>query len=213
MPTHVIFIVESDLRSGELTCDQAISQMTLAAASELTGSAALAQHVASCADCARIAFVILERERAGGLQPVRSREDPDGGVIFGLNTREGSRGLIFGFNRRRIFGQLILTLVTVAAIVVVWSYIADNVNRYVGDPTPKSEVLTVKLNCLTPQAAVSLADPYLREKGTGVLIPSGVPAIVLHGPASAPSQAAATIAQFDGVPGRCPAPTPAPPHP
>jgi hypothetical protein len=205
--------VDPQLKSDELTCDQAMSQMTLAPASELTGSAALAQHVASCADCARVALVILERERAAGLQQVSRFDAPDSGLIFGLNTAEHSRGLIFGFSRRRVLGRFILTLVTVAAIVLVWSYVADNIDRYVGDSTPKTEVLTVKLNCLTPEAAVALADPYLREKGSGTTIPAGVSAIVLHGPASALSRASATIAQFDGANGRCPAPTPAPPHP
>jgi hypothetical protein len=193
--------VDPQLKSDELTCDQAISQMTLAPASELTGSAALAEHVAGCADCARVAAVILERERATGLQPVRSS------------------GLIFGFNRRSFLGQMMLSLVTVVAIVLVWTYVADfittTVKSYSAGDT-RTEISTIKLNCLRPEAAALLARPYFTGERSFVLrTDPNIPRLVVRGTASEIARSTATIERFDAPGNGCQLPTSAlaPPHP
>src|SRR3954471_21813228 len=61
-----------------LSCEQSLKALSTLSATELQASRALSEHMAVCPDCARVATVVLERERAlaVALASLAPRGDP-----------------------------------------------------------------------------------------------------------------------------------------
>jgi type II secretory pathway component GspD/PulD (secretin) len=152
------------------TCEQSLRALASLPAAEIQSNRALARHAEACPDCSRVAAVVLERERslALALDSLRPRTDPArlADTVALAAERHGT-------------ARFVKWLLIAAMAATAW-FALDNT---IGEHERKIADLrteTFQLNCLSPEQAEGLIEPYLRADGHGIYFTNGVNSVTVR---------------------------------
>ncbi|HEX6574339.1 MAG TPA: hypothetical protein VF042_05150 [Gemmatimonadaceae bacterium] len=178
------------------TCAECLTSLATARVADIVPGSAIAAHCATCERCASVAteMRLAEHRLAITLAELRPRAPSATVVEEAIVGAERER--------RRTAARWLRGALGVFAFLIAGTWIKENII----DGRNMTGMITevVRLRCISPQEAVSLATPYLRERKPAVYT-TGDHAITMRG---APPDVTAAIAQIDSYQAtQCPLPS------
>jgi hypothetical protein len=182
-------------------CAECLSALSTARLSDVTPGSAIALHAARCPACMQVVEEVRQSEYRLGLGLNEA--------AAGHASRDLAWAAIEGseFRRRQRIARWVRGGLAVAAMGVFGIFMESRAGT---DPAtrPRVEVTTLRLRCLSSQAAADLVTPYLRSSGSIVYRADDAHAITIRGRPAEIAAATGQIDRFDD-PKECTLPAPA----
>ena len=178
-----------------MNCQECLEELATGSLRDLQIDSPVMQHCAICPDCGPLATALREREYTAAT--VLNSLPPMSNPI----TIAQQAGVVA---RRRRLGKIAVFASGIALAATVWiSAVLTETGRRMFDidGAPNLHTETIRLNCLSPQQAGDLVEPYLRGDG-GIYFVSkdGVSAITVRGSRKDIATAREMIGEFEGDP-------------
>lgn len=179
-----------------MTCEECLSELATGSLREMAADSAVMQHCVTCPDCSRLTTQLRDREynAANVLNNLPPMSNP-------ITVAETS---VVTAQRRRV-GQVVVMLTGAALVVTIWLAAAKiffpAMNR--GDLNNSSSLRTetIPLQCLSPQQAADIINPYVRSHGSTYYVPSsGISAITVRGNAAEVAKSKDLLLTFESDP-------------
>ncbi|MBA3646070.1 MAG: hypothetical protein H0W63_07805 [Gemmatimonadaceae bacterium] len=171
-----------------ISCEQSLKALATLSAAELESSRALSDHAAACPDCARVAGIVLERERslALAIDSLAPRGDP--AVIAG-------RAAIAA--QRRGTAHLVKWILFAAMAATAWFALDSTIGTHERSVAASLKTETIRFSCLTPQQAESLIEPYVRTNGHAIYFIPGIQGVTVRAMPAEIERSKTLIHEFD----------------
>lgn len=179
-----------------MTCEECLSELATGSLREMAVDSPVMQHCVTCPDCAQLTTLLRDREynAANILNNLPPMSNP-------LTVAETS---VSTAQRRRV-GGFVVMLSGAALIVTVWIAAAKifipamERSESIGSSALRTE--TIPLQCLSPEQAADIINPYVRARGSTYYTPtSGISAITVRGTASEVAKSRELLGTFDADP-------------
>jgi hypothetical protein len=160
-----------------MTCEECLSALATESLREMTPDSRVAQHCATCPDCARLTTMLRDREYEtatvfNGLPPMSNPLTVAETALRIAQRRRVGRVAVMASGV-----ALLATIGIVGATIVVP---ALNESDQVVRTTLSTE--TIPLTCLSPKQAADIINPYVRGRNSMYYVPSsGISAITVRG--------------------------------
>jgi hypothetical protein len=178
-----------------MNCRDCLDELATRSLRELPSDSPLMEHCATCADCARLATALREREYDAA--SVLNNLPPLSSPIAVAETAVGMS------NRRRV-GRVVVMLSGIAGAIIIWIVGATMVvpamfQAGILGPNPaRLHTETIRLACLSPAQAADIIYPYVRSHGSTFYTPtSGLRAITVRGTSEEVAKSRILIGQFE----------------
>jgi hypothetical protein len=182
-------------------CAECLSALSTARLSDVTPGSASALHAARCPACMQVVEEVRQSEYrlALGLNEAAA----------GHASRDLAWAAIEGseFRRRQRIARWVRGGLAVAAMGVFGIFMESRAGSE-SSTRPRVDVTTLRLRCLSSQAAADLVTPYLRSSGSIVYRADDAHAITIRGRPAEIAAATSQIDRFDD-PKECTLPAPA----
>ena len=179
-----------------MTCEECLSELATGSLRELAADSAVMQHCVTCPDCSRLTTLLRDREynAANILNNLPPMSNPITVAETSVSTAQ----------RRRV-GRVVVMLSGAALVVTIWLAAAKIFlpAMHRGDIIASSSLRTetISLQCLSPQQAADIINPYVRSRGSTFYIPgSGLSAITVRGNAQELAKSRDLLRQFEDDP-------------
>jgi hypothetical protein len=179
-----------------MTCEQCLSELATGSLREMTADSAVMQHCVTCPDCARLTTLLRDREynAANILNDLPPMSNPITVAETSVSTAQ-----------RRRTGRVVVMLSGAALALTIWFaaakifYPAMNRTEALGSSALRTE--TIPLQCLSPEQAADIINPYVRSHGSTYFTPtSGISAITVRGTSSEVAKSRELLANFESDP-------------
>jgi hypothetical protein len=180
-----------------MTCAEVLDMLSTASLRDMPADSAVMAHCATCPECARVTTMLREKEYdaasiLNGLPPMS-------------NPITLAQESVVTSKRRRI-GRVAVIASGTALAATIWIAasltIIPALNHADARLASELRTETMQLNCLSPQQAADIINPYVRSHGSAYYIPrSGISAITVRGTGTELAKSRDLIAQFDTDPG------------
>lgn len=179
-----------------MTCEECLSELATGSLREMAADSAVMQHCVTCPDCSRLTTLLRDREynAANVLNNLPPMSNP-------ITVAETSVRMA---HRRRV-GQVVVMLTGAALAITIWFtgarilFPAMNQADRIAGSTLRTE--TIPLQCLSPQQAADIINPYVRSRGSTYYVPSsGISAITVRGNAAEVAKSKDLLLTFESDP-------------
>jgi hypothetical protein len=179
-----------------MNCNECLAALETESLREMTPDSPVLRHCATCPDCARLTTMLRDREyeTATVLNSLPPMSNP-------LTVAENAVNMA---QRRRV-GRVAVMLSGAALVVTLWFVGARVVYpAFEDDDARPSGMITesIQLNCLSPQQAGDIIEPYIRSQRSRYYAPtSGISTITVRGTPEEVAKSRELIRQFENDPG------------
>jgi hypothetical protein len=182
------------------TCAECLAVLSTTRLADITNDAAISGHINTCPRCSRLVtdMQFAEQRLALSLSSSFPSMPPTQLAAEAMTGSERMR-------RQSVARWIRRGLSFTAALLFVIFLRTDTGARLIG--ADESVRVIVKLKCISPEAAMDLASPLLRGRGSMVSRAKDLNIITVQGQAKEVAQALAQINQIDS-PDRCATPRP-----
>jgi hypothetical protein len=160
-----------------MTCEECLSELATGSLREMAADSAVMQHCVTCPDCSRLTTQLRDREynAANVLNNLPPMSNP-------ITLAETSVRMA---QRRRV-GRVVVMLTGAALVVTIWIAAAKIFYPAMGRADLGNRTAlrteTIPLQCLSPEQAADIINPYVRTRGSTYYTPkSGISAITVRG--------------------------------
>jgi len=179
-----------------MTCAEVLEALSTASLRDMPADSAVMAHCASCPDCARVTTMLREKEYEAasvlnGLPPMSNPVTlAEESVITSKRRRVGRVAVI-------ATGAALVATIWIAASLTIIPALNRGDARFAYEPHTE----TMQLDCLSPQQAADIINPYVRSHGSTYYLPSsGISAITVRGTGRELSKSRELIAEFESDP-------------
>lgn len=182
------------------TCAECLAVLSTTRLADITSDAAISGHINTCPNCSRLVtdMQFAEQRLAVSLSSSFPSMPPTQLAAEAITGSERMR-------RESVARWFRRGLSFTAALLFVVFLRTDTGARLIG--ADDSQRVLVRLSCISPEAAMDLATPLLRGRGSMVYRAKDLNIITIQGPAKEVAQALAQIDEVDS-PDRCATPRP-----
>ena len=178
-----------------MNCQECLEELATGSLRDLQVDSPVMQHCATCPDCGPLATALRDREYTAAT--VLNSLPPMSNPI----TIAEQAGVVA---RRRRLGKIAVFASGIALAATVWTsiFVTETGRKMFDiDGAPNLHTETIRLNCLSPQQAGDLIEPYLRGNGKLYFVSKdGVSAITVRGTRRDIATAREMIGEFEGDP-------------
>lgn len=183
-----------------MNCRECLEELSTTSLREMEGDSAVMQHCATCPDCARLTNSLRQREYEAAT--VLNNLPP---MANALSVAETSATLA----RRRAVGRVVVMTSGVVGAIIIGVVASTMVipalvrsGMLPGGPAPAGlRTETFALNCLSPEQAADIINPYVRSNGSVYYtMRSGIPAITVRATVEELSRTRMLIHDFESNP-------------
>ena len=182
------------------TCAECLAVLSTTRLADINNDAAISGHINTCPNCSRLVtdMQFAEQRLALSLSSSFPSMPPTQLAAEAITGSERMRRQSVG---RWIRGGLSFT----AGVLSVVFLFSDLGQFLIG--ADDSQRVIVKLNCISPEAAIDLAVPMLRDHSSRIYGAKGLNIVTVQGPADEVARVLAQIDEID-TPDRCATPRP-----